>query len=498
MEMRDYVRVLRRRWMSIIAFILVGVVLALLVTETTTKTYQASTKSFVSVSTVDKGDPSASVYQSSQFILQRVKSYTELADSITLLQPVITSLGLRDTVAGLASRVSVVNPTDTVILEVVVKDSQPARAADIANGVAAQLSTVIEQLEPGLNGKPLVTVAVTKRATAASSPVSPRPALNLALGLILGLALGIGWAVAREQLNRSVRAPEDMHRMLGSVPLGLIGRITAAPEPGNRARRSSGIDYAFSGLISNLTLADDSGAARRIAVVSAVGGEGRSLTALYLATRMANGGRQVCLVEADLRRPKLARYLDLPAGPGLSNYLRGNADVSEITRPVPRFDGLSVLLSGSQAEDPSLLLASKRLPTLLVELGRRFDFVIIDVPPLLPVPDAQFVLPGADALLFITRFGRATEQQVSEAIDLLAHTSAPIVGSALVGLPRSELRSFGYGYDQAASANGPSSSDDPGGPASTEVVGTSAGGSDPPVGPQREQQAAGQAARTDG
>src|SRR4051794_21387210 len=150
--------------MLLVSCALLGLLCGGLLTALTPRTYEAKAKSFVSFTAVNQADAPASILSGAQFILQRGKSYTDLADSVTLLQPVISQLDLKESVTQLAGDVTVTNPADTVILEVGARDGNPQRAANIANAVANQLSQVIEQIEPSVDGKPLVAVTVTKRA----------------------------------------------------------------------------------------------------------------------------------------------------------------------------------------------------------------------------------------------------------------------------------------------------------------------------------------------
>jgi tyrosine-protein kinase len=449
-ELREYLLLLRKRWITVTAFTVLGVLLAVLLTQLTPKSYQARTKSFVSVSSVTQSDATASIQQASQFSLARVKSYTELADSVTLLRPVIDDLGLNESVAQLASRVSVTNPLDTVILTVTVTDASPTRAATIANAVADQLSSVIEQLEPPVAGKPLVKVTVTKRAVPSATPVTPKPSLNLALGLLVGLIVGIGVAMLRQQFDRSVRTPRDIHTVVGVNPLGLIPKFGRSPSrPLVALTPKSASAQSFRGLRANLHLLTGPNPPKCFVITSAVGGEGRTVTASNLALTMALAGLRVCLVEADLRRPAIAKYLGLDSSLGIADVVK---DLAVLDDALVRYHdtSLSVLTAGDHPVDPTEVLNSSRLAALFGQLSSRFDMVVIDTPPLLPVPDAQVVAAVTDGALVIARHGKTARTEFAEAIANLRVADVRILGAALVGVPGRESESFAYHYRESA------------------------------------------------
>jgi capsular exopolysaccharide synthesis family protein len=449
-ELREYLLLLRRRWITVVAATLIGVLLGALATSLSPRVYQAHTKSFVSVTSVTPSDATASIQQASQFSLQRVKSYTELADSVTLLQPVIDELGLKDTVAGLASKVTVTNPLETVILEVTVSENSPRLAADVANAVADRLSTVIEQLEPPVNGKALIKVTVTKRAVPIATPVSPRPTLNLALGFIVGMVIGIGAAVLRQQFDRSVRTPRDVRSVVGANPLGVIARFPRrSAKPLVATTPASAGAQSFRALRTSLHLLNGDHPPRSIVVTSAVGGEGRTVTACNLAITMAQSGASVCLVEADLRRPAIATYLQIEPSVGIGEVL-SDPELLDVALIPWRNTGLTVLSAGGRPIDPTEMLASPSVHELFQVLSRRFDMVVIDTPPLLPVADAQVLAAVTDGALVVARHGATARSEFAEAVSTLQTAGVRILGAALVGVPNRDAHSYAYGYRETA------------------------------------------------
>src|SRR5689334_19645409 len=173
MNLRQVVALVRKRWLSLLGCILVGLAAAGAQIYTANPVYSSTARCFVSVASLAEG---GSLFQGSQFAQTRVKSYTDIVDSPAVLQPVIQKLDLRMSVQALAQRIVAINPAGTVLINVTASSPDPQRAAQIANAVAAQYSTVIEDLETArAGGQSPVKVTVTGPAVPAGRPTSPRP-----------------------------------------------------------------------------------------------------------------------------------------------------------------------------------------------------------------------------------------------------------------------------------------------------------------------------------
>lgn len=199
-ELIDYVRMLARRWVWIAGFTLLGVVLALTWVRTTPNVYGATATDYVgSVLSSGDGSVSGDPQSASQFVLDRMPSYSELVDSAGVAESVIKELKLSMSVDDFSRHVTATSPTNTVILKISATDSKPARAADIANATAARLGAAIEDLEGGTSGLAPVKVTTLGVARPHSTPVSPNLKLALALGIVVGLGIGLLAASLRDQ-----------------------------------------------------------------------------------------------------------------------------------------------------------------------------------------------------------------------------------------------------------------------------------------------------------
>jgi capsular polysaccharide biosynthesis protein len=219
MELQDYWVALRRYWTTWLGVALAGLLVALGTVLVVPKTYEATAQVFVA-----SVDDSTS---GSQFVNQRVTSYPQVADSRTVLAPVIDELGLADSFSDLRKQVSATNPADTSQIEIAVTDRDAARAAQIANAVAERFGSAVEELEQPGDGASPVNLTVTNPATVPTSPVAPLPALLLPLGLVVGLALGAAAAVVRSRLDTRLHSEDDVRAAWGPGADQLV--VHAAP-----------------------------------------------------------------------------------------------------------------------------------------------------------------------------------------------------------------------------------------------------------------------------
>ncbi|MFP5333808.1 MAG: polysaccharide biosynthesis tyrosine autokinase [Actinomycetes bacterium] len=463
MELRDYIRVLRKRWRFIVLLAVLAVAGAVAASLLATPQYEARTQLFVST---QASGSAGELLQGSNFTQQRVKSYATIMNTPAVLQPVIDDLDLDVTPAQLAQQVSAEAPLDTVLINVSVRDESPEQAAAIANAVGAAFAELAAgQLEePGADGRSPVRISTVDPADPPSAPVSPDLRLNLALGLLVGLALGIGAAVLRETLDTSVRGEDDVRQVTDASVLGGIAWDEEAPSRPLivQASPQSTRSEAFRQLRTNLQFVDVANHPRSIVVTSSVPGEGKSTTVANLAITMAAAGTRVCLVEADLRRPKVTDYMGVDRSVGLTTVLIGQADLDDVLQPWGRNE-LYLLPSGQVPPNPSELLGSAAMDKLLRRLEDTFDVVIIDAPPLLPVTDAAVLAKLADGAVVIVGSQKVNRDQLGKALSNLETVGARVLGVVLNLLPTKgpdaySYYSYGYAsYDEKSTGSPPPS-----------------------------------------
>jgi capsular exopolysaccharide synthesis family protein len=182
---------------------------------------------------------------------------------------------------------------------------------------------------------------------------------------------------------------------------------------------------------------------RMVVVTSAVASEGKSVTATNLALTVAAAKVRVLLIEGDLRQPKVADYLDLERAVGLSDVIAGRAEIDDVLQPWG--DGfMTVLPTGHMPPNPSELLASESAARLFDELRRRFEFIIVDTPPLIPVTDGVVAATRADGVILVVRHGRTTRHQLTLALGALENVSARLLGSVMTMVPTGKHSYYAY------------------------------------------------------
>jgi capsular exopolysaccharide synthesis family protein len=446
MDLRDYARTVRKRWLLIVVTTVLGAAAAVAISALSQPVYEAQTQLFVSARSAS--DNLADTAQGGSFTQQRVKSYAQIVTSPTVLQPVIDHLRLNTSTDELAKKVNATAPLDTVLINVSVDDPSPQQAQAVANAIADQVKDVVEALEePASGGSPPVKVTVVKQADLPDQPVSPRTRLNVALGLLLGLAAGLGLAVFRESLDTTVKRLEDIHPLTGAGTLGMIAYDgDAAKHPLITAvDPSSTRSESFRTLRTNLQFVDIDRPPRTVVVTSAVAGEGKSTTACNLAITLAQAGIRVALVEADLRRPKVSEYLGVEGSVGLTSVLIGRVGLDDALQSWGR-NGLAVLASGPIPPNPSELLGTAHMVNLLRQLQERFDVVIIDAPPLLPVTDAAVLSRICDGAVLVVRYGKTRREQLERTARALRAVDARILGTVVNMAPTKGPDAYAYGY----------------------------------------------------
>ncbi|WP_460947153.1 tyrosine-protein kinase domain-containing protein [Okibacterium endophyticum] len=445
MELRDYIRILRKSWILIVLLTLVGVGAAATFSLLQTPQYSATSKVFVSTS---GGQSVSELQQGNTFTVQRVKTYSDLVSTPIVLLPVIADLDLNMQAEKLGEKVTASAPLDTTVIEISASDKDPVLASEIANAVAESLAAVVETIETPDTDEATSPVKLTlvQIADVPSSPVSPRVALNLALGALVGLALGVGVAVLRETLDNRIRNERDVE-LITSAPI--IGGIAFDPKAQQRplivqADPRSPRAESFRTLRTNLSFLDVGERARTFVVTSSVESEGKSTTAANLAISLADSGARVLLVDADLRRPKVADYMGLEGAVGLTDALIGRVELVDVVQPWGRAK-LFVLPAGKVPPNPSELLGSTAMSGLIEIFNREFDAVIFDAPPLLPVTDAAILSKSVGGAILVVAAGRTHKNQLRGAVTALENVGAPISGLVLTMLPTKGPDAYGYG-----------------------------------------------------
>jgi capsular exopolysaccharide synthesis family protein len=307
---------------------------------------------------------------------------------------------------------------------------------------------------------------LAESASVPTSPSSPKPIRSTLFGGLIGLMLGCGLAFLRDSLDRRLRDSHDIQKELdlpvvGSVRLEALGNVAYIAN-GLGPMTSQDVE-SFRIMRTNLEFLDIDNPVKSILVTSPLPEEGKSTVAASLATANAAAGKRTLLVECDLRRPVFSDRIAVQKGPGLSDYLAGQATPAEIVQvvtltetadddeskngdvAVPSVAGqLAVIAAGSQSVRPAELIGSQRFRTFLEDVTEAYDTVVIDSPPLLSVSDTLEIVPLVDGVLICIRADQTTRDQARAVNTALARLPSRTTALVVTGLKPGRESDYGY------------------------------------------------------
>jgi succinoglycan biosynthesis transport protein ExoP len=301
------------------------------------------------------------------------------------------------------------------------------------------------QLSAAQNTPNVVQVEV---ASPASTPINGKPMQNLAFGGAIGLILAAGIAFLVEYLDDTVKNSDDIERLLKQPVVGYIAQIRYGSEAAeslyvNRQPRSP-VTEAFRSLRTNLEFSGVDHPIRRLLVTSSAPNDGKSTIAANLAALIAQGGKRVILIDADLRRPSLHRFLGVSNRLGLSEVFRDHATLQSAIQPVEGLKNLSIITSGSLPPNPSELLGSAKMEQIMQEAEKEADMIVLDSPPTL-VADVQIVSSKVDGVVIVIRPGHTHVDAALATLEQLNRAGARVLGVVLNRIPRERAEYYG-GY----------------------------------------------------
>lgn len=418
-QFRDLLSILRARWRTIVACVLLALSAAAAMTLLAKPVYEARTRIFLAATI-------------GGFVISSndLGTYVELIGSPVLQDPLRERLGLPPgSPLGLSATVSEGAP----IMEVTCVHESGARAAQIANAVGPQLAEIGGKYLPLLaaaGGK--VEATSLAPATVPARPVSPDLIRNLAVGGLGGLALGLGVVLLWHFADTKVRGTAEVRAISARPILGYLRRVSnAANRIVMETDPHSVAAEEFRRLRTNLQFVDvTTGHRHSFGITSPMAGEGKTTTAINLALAVADAGNRVLLVDADLRHPSVAKALGLEGGVGLTTLLLSRAKPEDV---IQRWGDTQmwVLAAGELPPNPSELLDSEDMATLFETLVSGYDMVIVDCPPVIPVIDPVVVGKLVGGLVIVTSVGQTTRRDLTMAVRHLEQVDVKIAGFAL-------------------------------------------------------------------
>jgi Mrp family chromosome partitioning ATPase len=509
----DYLAILRRRkWILLLPPIAAGIAAFALSTRQD-PVYEATASVLVSRTSVvsaitNVGDPSAGDP------VRFLTTQANIARSPELASRVVDKSAVRITPGGLLSE-SDVQPSDSAdLLYFSVRDGDADRATLLANtyareftGYKTELDTrrineALQVVTDRINilrargettssayetlvqnqgqletvGKLLANNTSVLKPASGAAKIRPTPTRDAILGVLLGIVVGLSLGLLAESLDRRVRTEHEVDETLG---LPLLARI---PRPSRRLRRHNALVMlddpsnahaeTFRKLRTSVEFVNADVGAKTIMVTSAVDREGKSTTIANLAVALARGGRNVALVDLDLRRSMLDRFFHVNPRPGVTDLAIGRASAKDAMRQIPlispaaakhpplngrrpasraSFNGrasvqgvLQLFPAGTLPPSAGEFLQDTRLTDALHAIAERFDIVLIDAPPLLAVGDAMTLSTDVDAIVVVTRLGRVQRPMLHELARQLRAVRASVLGYVATGAEHGDSYSYMY------------------------------------------------------
>lgn len=456
MDVRTVVKVLRRGWWAIILLTVGGVAGGYVYGHRQPLVFEATAQSFVNVPTNVGGVQSLpATLVGSQLSTSFVDTYARVATTQAVAQRVVDALQLPEPAEAVQGSISTSVEPDTFLIDITVRSNSPIEAAAIANATADALHDVTKTLQ---TTQTPVIAQTLDRATPPGAPISPKPRQDAFLGGIFALLVSLALLALLEALDRTIRTTSQAAELLDAPVLGMIPRRQGGLSAATLTSRHDVAAEAYRSLRTAIRFLEPDRPPRTLLVTSATPGDGKTTTAANLAITLAEGGERVIVVDCDLRRAGLSNFMGLESAVGVTSILRRHVSLEDALQEWN--PNLRVLPTGTLPPNPAELLGSQAMASLIEQLSRSADVVVIDAPPVLPVTDAVVLGLLVDGLIMVVRHGKTLRSAASESLRRIVNVGGEVSGVALNSVPRSRTRDYyvDYGYRGEASPELPARS----------------------------------------
>src|SRR5215207_2986883 len=477
---RDFFRLIwRRKWVILLCVTLIPLA-AYVYSDRLTKSFQSSTIVQVQNTATDAG----------LFVDQDLPSGSANTGKIAAL---VGTSGVADEAArlmgepegSLRGAITAQDDEDTGFITLTATAGSGERAAEIANTVGkalrvtrrdagiqrvdasiANVEKELAKLPPGeelqrsqlserLQGLRALRAAqgentqVVEPAAVPTSPVSPNPKRNAILAFVVALLVAAGAVALAERLDRRLHDSRDVEKLTGTP---LLAQIPSSAFPGSAPDPQ--LPIVFQTLRDSLTYFNVDQRLASMLVISPLQGDGKTSVATNLAVAFARAGKQVILVDADLRSPQVASRMGTPPMTGLSEVISGSSEVQEALCEIEPFGSyLRVLPGGSIPPNPSEMLGSARMSTILAELSEMSDLVLIDTAPVLVVSDAFPLFEQVAGIVGVSRLEQTPREAIARAIEIASSAGGRVLGMVATGAKQAgDGYGYGYAYGETPSA----------------------------------------------
>ncbi len=478
-------------WAWLIALVaLVAGAAAYLVSKQMTPYFQSQTTVLVNEAPATQTTDYSSVMMSQKL----TSTYAEMMAKDTVLLAVEKQLGLSMALEDLKKLITVAPVRDTQLIQITVETKSAQLSADLANAIASVFAGQIQDIQSArftqsktsLEGQlkdiealiasyqaqaQTATTAVDKAsletkvtqyreiysnllqsyesvrlseaqsvssvvqvetATPATKQIRPKTLQNTLLAMVAGILLAAGGVVAKDAMDDTIKAPEEIGRKFGLPVLGVINHMsTEVDDPITLKEPKSPTAEAYRTLRTNINYASVDKPLKTIMVTSAEPGEGKTTTISNLAVAFAQNGAQVIVADCDLRHPRTHVAFRLNNRKGMSNLFSQNGFVLDGSCQPTGIENLAVVTSGTLPPNPAELLGSRKMQSIMKSMADNAEVVLVDTPPTLAVTDAAVLAPKVDGVLLVVRPGKTRESALRHTIEQLGQVGAKIIGIVL-------------------------------------------------------------------
>jgi succinoglycan biosynthesis transport protein ExoP len=314
-----------------------------------------------------------------------------------------------------------------------------SQIAQLRAKIAQEISKITQGVDSEhriILAKEISLISVVDPARVPDTPARPKKRLNFLLAVVVGLMGGVGLAFFFEYLDPSVKSSEEVEAQLGMPFLGHVENINSmVSSKANGAlvtlhHPTSHIAEEFRTIAMNILFSIPDKQGKIIIITSALAEEGKTTTAANLAIVMAQIGKRVLLIDADMRKPIIHTLFDVEKAPGLSDFLAQGANLSSLIVRTSIKD-LSIISAGTPPPNPSVLLLSPKMAGFIAGMRKKYDLVILDSPPAMMMSDTPAMAPAADGVVMVIKSGVTPRPTVQKAIQQLVQANAKLTGAVL-------------------------------------------------------------------
>lgn len=494
MTLRDYGRVVTRRRWIIAGTIMIAVLASLLVSFLSDSVYQGEAQ--VLITGNDSGTLGQRGGTSSSDRERTVRTAVELIESDDVRSRVQEALELDEPPPKVNA--SVTNEADIVSLTVRSTDPEEAQTladayveefiasrrddavralSDAGDELQARIADLQEQIDEMSQFDERRETVITQQqslqrtlselqtdaalqtggvsrvsdAEFPNDPVAPQPIRSAVLAAAVGLIVGLAAAFVREHLDDSVNDVDDLVAASGMPVLAAVPKWPASGRPITVAQPFHRASEAFRALRTSVQIASVEHPAKIVQVTSPAPGEGKTVTVCNLAIVLAQAGQRVVVVDGDQRVPGVHQLFALSPSPGLVDVVQGTPLDTVIQQAqIDDHHQVDIVAAGQFSSHPSETVSGEPMRTLLHDLASRYDVVLVDSPPVLPVADAVSIARSVDGVIVVTQAGRSKQRNVSATITQLTRVTAPVIGLVLDRAPTTSIGDDFEAYSTAA------------------------------------------------